>query len=86
MILSAARGIADQPEAEPLKIGTCDWSIQMPMSRDSFEFAQRNGLSGIQYSFDWRGRALICGCENRDTIRATIKKQASASHPWPSDV
>ena len=61
------------------RIGTCDWSIKMPLSVDSFHFAKRNGLQGIQYSFDVPGKGLdLRKRENRDTIRKTVKETGVA--------
>lgn len=61
------------------KIGTCDWSIRMPLSEKSFQFAARNGLSGIQYSFDAKGKGLdLRRRENRDKIRRTVKETGVA--------
>lgn len=57
------------------RIGTCDWSIKMQVSEESFRFAKRNGLDGIQYSFDAQGNGLdLRTRENRDKIRAIVKE------------
>ena len=62
-----------------LQIGTCDWSIKMPLSRKSFEFAQSNHLEGIQYSFDVPGKGLdLRQKENRETIRQVVKETGVA--------
>ena len=65
--------------SQDFKIGTCDWSIKMPVSLESFQFAQVNGLSGIQYSFDVAGKGLDLRLpENRETIRKTVKETGVA--------
>lgn len=57
------------------RIGTCDWSIKMKVSEDSFRFAQEIGLDGIQYSFDAEGLGLdLRTRENRDKLRSIVKK------------
>jgi len=61
------------------RIGTCDWSIRMQVSEDSFRFAKENGLDGIQYSFDAEGNGLdLRTRENRDRIRAIVKETGVA--------
>lgn len=67
---------AEEPQhSGRFRIGTCDWSIKMPSNADSFRFAKRNGLKGIQYSFGAKGDGLdLRTRENRDKIRATIKE------------
>lgn len=61
------------------RIGTCDWSIKMPLSTKSFHFAKQNGMQGIQYSFDAPGNGLdLRDKKNRDTIRATVKETGVA--------
>ncbi|QDT02195.1 L-ribulose-5-phosphate 3-epimerase UlaE [Rubripirellula lacrimiformis] len=68
------RCFADDNSTHHFKIGTCDWSIQMPLSVESFEFARRNGLQGIQYSFDAKEEGLDLRLpENRDIIRETVQ-------------
>ncbi|MGB7329112.1 MAG: TIM barrel protein, partial [Rubripirellula sp.] len=84
--LSVPRLFADEPVgvneskvASKFKVGTCDWSIKMPLSVDAFYFAQRNGLHGIQYSFDAKGNGLDLRTRaNRDTIRKTVKETGVA--------
>mgnify|MGYP003640794616 CR=1 FL=1 len=69
----------DHEADQRFKIGTCDWTIKMPLSVDSFHFAKRNGLEGIQYSFDAVGEGLdLRVLENRETIRATVKETGVA--------
>jgi L-ribulose-5-phosphate 3-epimerase len=66
-------------EKPGFRIGTCDWSIRMQLSEKSFQFAQRNGLNGIQYSFDAVGNGLDLRLrENRDAIRKTVKETGVA--------
>ena len=66
---------ADEHEPARFKIGTCDWSIQMKVSAESFHFAKQAGLHGIQYSFDAKGSGLdLRTRENRDKIRAIVKE------------
>ncbi|MEM7145327.1 MAG: sugar phosphate isomerase/epimerase family protein [Verrucomicrobiota bacterium] len=79
-LLLEQQGHGARPEPDhTFKIGTCDWSIKMPLSVDSFKFAQLNGLDGIQYSFDEAGKGLdLRSFENRDTIRATVKETGVA--------
>jgi sugar phosphate isomerase/epimerase len=61
------------------RIGTCDWSIKMQVSEESFKFAKKNGLDGIQYSFDAEGNGLdLRTRENRDKIRAIVKETGVA--------
>ncbi|WP_442509210.1 sugar phosphate isomerase/epimerase family protein [Novipirellula sp. SH528] len=68
-------GVADDNNEKGFRIGTCDWSIKMPLSVESFEFAKRNGLQGIQYSFDAKGNGLDLRLrENRDIVRETVKR------------
>lgn len=62
-------------ESKPFKIGTCDWTIKMPLSEDSFRYAKRVGLQGIQYSFGAAGDGLdLRTRENRDRLRAIVKE------------
>ena len=62
-------------KAHQFKIGACDWSIKMPMSTNSFEFAKQAGLQGIQFSFGARGEGIdIRTQENRDKLRAVVKQ------------
>ncbi|MFT5130312.1 MAG: sugar phosphate isomerase/epimerase/dienelactone hydrolase [Rhodothermales bacterium] len=62
-----------------LKIGTCDWSIKMPLSLEAFHFAKRAGLQGIQYSFDAAGKGLDLRLrENRDAIRKAVQETGVA--------
>ena len=62
-------------EQKPFKIGTCDWTIFMRLSTDSFRYAQRVGLQGIQYSFGAQGDGIdLRTRENRDKIRAVAKE------------
>lgn len=61
------------------RIGTCDWSIKMPSSAESFHFGSRAGLQGIQYSFGAKGQGLdLRSRENRDKVRATVKETGVA--------
>ncbi|MCM2373976.1 TIM barrel protein [Aporhodopirellula aestuarii] len=65
--------------ANTYRIGTCDWSIKMQVSEESFEFAKANGLDGIQYSFDAKGNGLdLRTRENRDKVRAIVKETGVA--------
>ena len=69
------RGFAAENRPSQFRIGTCDWSIQMPVSTDSFRYAKRVGLSGIQYSFDVAGKGVdLREREHRDTIREVVKE------------
>lgn len=78
-VWSASHCFAADKADTAFKIGTCDWSIKMPLSVQSFQFAQRNGLHGIQYSFDVEGKGLDLRLrENRDTIRKTVRKTGVA--------
>lgn len=57
------------------QIGACDWSLRMKVSEDSFQFAKKNGLDGIQYSFDAEGSGLDLRVrENRDQVRSIVKE------------
>jgi sugar phosphate isomerase/epimerase/acetyl esterase/lipase len=57
------------------KIGTCDWSIQKQFSKESFQYGQSVGLSGIQYSFGAKEDGLdLRIAENRDAIRAVVRE------------
>lgn len=61
------------------KIGTCDWSIKMPHSAESFRFAKQTGLRGIQYSFGVKGEGLdLRTRQNRDKVRAIVKETGVA--------
>lgn len=74
-LLFASPSYGDETETTALRIGTCDWSIKMQLSSDSFEFGKRIGLSGIQYSFDAAGKGLDLRLrKNRDAIRKTVKE------------
>ena len=77
----ASAQVSRQRDAETTgyRIGTCDWSIRMQVSEDSFRFAKENGLDGIQYSFDAEGNGLdLRTRENRDRIRAIVKETGVA--------
>jgi L-ribulose-5-phosphate 3-epimerase len=78
--LSPSQLFAEKPvSAGGFRVGTCDWSIQMPLSVDSFHFAKHNGLQGIQYSFDVVGKGLDLRVrEHRDTLRKTVQKTGVA--------
>lgn len=77
--LSASHSFAQQKEDPSYRIGTCDWSIKMPLSVESFRFARRNQLHGIQYSFDVKGKGLDLRLfENRETLRAIVKETGVA--------
>jgi sugar phosphate isomerase/epimerase len=68
-----------QESTRPYKIGTCDWSIKMQVSEESFQFAKQNNLDGIQYSFDAAGDGLdLRTRENRDRVRAIVKETGVA--------
>lgn len=57
------------------RIGTCDWSVRMALTRESFYYGKRIGLQGIQYSFDEAGKGLDLREEvNRQIIRQTVKE------------
>lgn len=74
-VLSAPPCFAEEKGEPAFQIGTCDWSIKMQLSREAFQFAQRNGLRGIQYSFDAAGKGLDLRLrENREAIRRTVKE------------
>ncbi|EMI42443.1 TIM barrel protein [Rhodopirellula sp. SWK7] len=61
------------------RLGTCDWSIQQQFSTESFHFAKRVGLRGIQYSFGTEGDGLdLRTRQNRDTLRDTVKQTGVA--------
>ena len=61
------------------KIGTCDWSIKMPVSEESFKLAKANDLDGIQYSFDSKGNGLdLRTRKNRDKVRGIVKETGVA--------
>ncbi len=65
---------AQDPGVKGYRIGTCDWSIKLPASEESFRFAQRIGLDGIQYSFDDEGKGLdLRTRENRDKVRSVVR-------------
>ena len=71
--------VAQSANTPSIKIGTCDWSIQMPLSTNSFHFASQHHLTGIQYSFDVEGKDLdLRRREHRDTLRATVKETGVA--------
>lgn len=75
VIYSATLCSADEYRSAKFRIGTCDWSIQMPLNADSFQFASRNGLHGIQYSFADAGNGMDLRLrENRDTIREAVRQ------------
>lgn len=66
---------ADEPSTPRFRIGTCDWSLKMQLSEDAFEFAQQNGLDGIQYSFDVEGNGLDLRLrKNRDLVRQKVRQ------------
>ncbi len=66
---------ASAQQQQQYRIGTCDWSIKMQVSEDSFKFAKQNGLDGIQYSFGAKGEGLdLRTRENRDKVRAIVKE------------
>ena len=70
-----AVGINSAALAQSYKIGTCDWTIKMQASEESFRYAKQNGLDGIQYSFDVKGKGLdLRTRENRDKVRAIVKE------------
>ncbi|MDF2376748.1 MAG: sugar phosphate isomerase/epimerase [Verrucomicrobiales bacterium] len=79
MLLNSQGYGAQQEQGHAFKIGTCDWSIKMPLSIDAFQFARRNKLGGIQYSFDEVGKGLdLRALESRKIIRATVKETGVA--------
>lgn len=64
-----------EPKQKTYRIGTCDWSIKMPASVESFQYAKRVGLQGIQYSFGATGKGIdLRELKNRDLIRKTVKE------------
>lgn len=66
---------ADEQSTSRFRIGTCDWSLKMQLSQDAFDFAQQNGLNGIQYSFDVEGNGLDLRLrKNRDLIRQKVRE------------
>ena len=72
--LTISNSFADDNGTKRFQIGTCDWSLQMQVSEDSFQFARKNGLDGIQYSFDAKGRGLdLRTLENRNAVRKIVK-------------
>tara|TARA_R110002049_G_scaffold309268_1_gene519559 strand:+ start:80628 stop:81584 length:957 start_codon:yes stop_codon:yes gene_type:complete len=74
-ILSMPHSAADQADGKVFRIGTCDWSIKMPLATESFQFASQHGLRGVQYSFDAKGNGLDLRVrENRDKIRSVVKE------------
>ncbi|TWU43645.1 Inosose dehydratase [Rubripirellula tenax] len=74
VVLSPLAFAGDPPATKPFRIGTCDWSIKMPLSADSFYFAKETRLMGIQYSFGKPGVGLdLRTRENRDTIREVVR-------------
>lgn len=61
------------------RLGTCDWTIRLPASEESFRFARQAQLSGIQYSFGEPGDGLdLRTRENRDRVRAIVKQTGVA--------
>ncbi len=61
--------------SKPFRMGTCDWTIKMPLTEDSFHYAKRVGLRGIQYSFGAAGDGLDLRTRaNRDKIRSIVKE------------
>ncbi len=80
LVLLSSHGFSnDQLHGSDFRIGTCDWSIKMPLTVESFRFAQRNGLSGIQYSFDVKGKGLDLRLrENRVILRRAVKETGVA--------
>ena len=80
LTLASSQSMAeDRVPGNQFKIGTCDWSIQMPLSTEAFYFAQRNGLQGIQYSFGAEGDGIdLRTRKNRDKIRAVVRETGVA--------
>ena len=77
--LLLAVGINNSILAQGYKIGTCDWSIKMQVSEESFRFAKQNGLDGIQYSFGAKGEGLdLRTRQNRDKVRSIVKETGVA--------
>ena len=74
--LSAPQILAlEKKSSGRFRIGTCDWSIRMRVSADSFRYGKRIGLEGIQYSFDAKGEGLDLRLrENRDAVRRVVKE------------
>lgn len=68
-----------QENQRQYRVGTCDWSIKMQVSEESFHFAKQNELDGIQYSFDLQGKGLdLRTRENRDRLRGIVKETGVA--------
>lgn len=79
IVLSLPVCLAQDKNATPFRIGTCDWSIKLPLSVDSFQFAKRCKLDGVQYSFDVKGKGLdLRLLQNRETLRKTVKQTGVA--------
>lgn len=81
LLLLAAMWLSPSPlnAEEGYQVGTCDWTIRMAGQLEAFDFAQENGLKGIQFSFaeaginiDLRNRA------DRDKLRAAVKRTGVA--------
>ena len=69
------RALHAQEATQAFRLDTCDWSIRMPLSGDSFRFGARNKLQGIQYSFGAEGDGLDLRLrENRDRVRTVVKE------------
>ena len=72
--LAVSSCLANEQATTGFKVGTCDWTLKMSSSVESFQFAKRHDLKGIQYSFGAAGDGLdLRQRENRDLIRQTVK-------------
>lgn len=79
LVVANGNSASAQDAINQYRIGTCDWSIKMKVSEESFQFARANGLDGIQYSFDAKGEGLdLRTRENRDKVRAIVKETGVA--------
>lgn len=56
-LLAGDQGRVDQDGEPRFRIGTCEWSIRMPLKTESFHFGKRNRLQGMQY----RGSLILEG-------------------------
>ena len=61
------------------RVGTCDWTIRMAGQLEAFDFAQKNGLNGIQFSFSETGQNIdLRKRADRDELRAAVKRTGVA--------
>ena len=64
---------------EGYQVGTCDWTIRMAGQLEAFDFAQANGLKGIQFSFAEAGNNIdLRNRADRDKFRAAVKRTGVA--------